>query len=96
MTSNQKQALDYINKYWAEKGHSPSYRDISSVTRGGLGNAFKIVNDLQQRGFIHIDRGKARAIYPMNIWYKLRGQADGGNKTTRQTKTEEPPEETGA
>ena len=73
MTPNQKKALDYINKYWAEKGYSPSYRDISHVTNGGLGNTHKIVNDLYQRGFIHIDRGKARAIYPMDVWHKLRG-----------------------
>ena len=53
MTPNQKQALDYISKYWAEKGYSPSYRDISSVTRGGLGNAHKIVNDLYL-SLIHI------------------------------------------
>ena len=75
MTSNQKQALDYINKYWAEKGHSPSYRDISSVTRGGLGNAFKIVNDLQQRGFIHIDRGKK--LGPKSAWAGMKKKRRG-------------------
>ena len=96
MTPNQKKALDYIKQYWVEHGFSPSYRELDSVTHGGLGNTHKIVNDLYQKGFIHIDRRKQRAIYPMSVWYELRGQIDGGNKAQGQAEAEEPQEKTGA
>lgn len=73
MTPQQKQALDYIQQYWQQHGYSPSYRDISFGISTGLGHAHEVVNGLQEKGFIHIDRRKARAIYPMDVWFKLRG-----------------------
>ena len=38
----------------------------------GARRMYEIMNGLQRKGFIHIDKGKARAIYPMDVWHKLR------------------------
>ena len=72
MTPQQKQALDYIQQYWQQHGYSPSYRDISFGINTGLGHAHEVVGGFREKGFIHIDKGKARAIYPMDVWHKLR------------------------
>jgi len=74
MTPSQKQALDYINHYWQENGYSPSYRDISGNIGTGLSHVHEIINGLCRKGFLHIDKGRARAIYPIDIWHKLRDQ----------------------
>ena len=75
MTSNQKQVLDYIRQHWKQHGYSPSYRDISVETGKALSYIYKVVDALHGRGFIYLDRGRARSIYPIDVWHELRGRS---------------------
>jgi SOS-response transcriptional repressor LexA len=72
MTSNQKQALDYIRQYWKQHGYSPSYRDVSIGTGKALSYTHKAVDVLHERGFIHVVRKRVRSIYPVDVWHELR------------------------
>ena len=74
MTPYQKKALEYLNRYWDNHGHSPSYRDISYSINTGVSHCHEIINGLVERGFVYVDRKKARAIYPIDVWHKLRGE----------------------
>lgn len=73
MTPRQRDALEFISSYWAKHNCSPSYREIGDAIKGCLSHAHHTVNTLKTRGFLYVDRGRARAIYPMDVWRKLRG-----------------------
>ena len=96
MTPNQKKALDYLKMFWKRNGHSPSYREMSYGINIGVSYLYEIMNGLHRKGFIHIDRGTVRGIYPMEVWNSLRGEEDVRRKEKDQAKTEEPQEETGS
>jgi len=96
MTPNQKKALDYLKVFWKRNGHAPSYREMSYSTNIGVSHLYEIMNGLQRKGFIHIDRGTSRGIYPMEVWNSLRGEVDVRYKEKEQAKAEEPQEEAGS
>ena len=78
MTPRRKDALEFIASYWKENGYSPSYREIGNAIKGCLSHAHHTVDILKDRGFLYVDRGKARAIYPVEVWHRLRGEKDNG------------------
>lgn len=90
MTPYQKKALVYLKSYWHTHGCSPSYRDISYGISTGVSHAHEIINGLCEKGFVHVDRRKARAIYPIDIWHQLRGE-ENGKPPKEQVKAPEPP-----
>ena len=65
ITKVQKQTLDAIKHFIETEGHAPSFQDIADsfytdyTTRG---RAYKVVQDLKQRGHLTITEGKARSI----------------------------------
>jgi SOS-response transcriptional repressor LexA len=77
MTPHQRDVLQFIKTYWEENKYSPSYRDIAGAIKGGLSHAHHTVNILKSRGFLFVDRGKGRAIYPIEVWHRLRGEKGG-------------------
>ena len=83
MTRQQKKSLQYLKGYWSARGYSPSYREISSYINTGVGHAHKIINGLVEKGFIHVDRGRARSIYPIEVWQKLRGEEGAATSRAR-------------
>lgn len=63
LTQRQKEGLDFIRKYVAANGFTPSYSEISI----GLGfksksNASRIIDDLVRRGYLIRDPQHARSI----------------------------------
>jgi SOS-response transcriptional repressor LexA len=80
MTPQQKKALQYLKSYWSEKGYSPSYREISSSINSGVSHTHEIIDRLVRKGFVHVDRGMARSIYPIEVWQKLRGEVERNEK----------------
>jgi SOS-response transcriptional repressor LexA len=83
MTSNQKQVLDCIRQYWKQHGYSPSYRDISVETGKALSYVYKVVGVLYERGFIRVDRKRARSIYPIDVWHELRDRSGAETEKTQ-------------
>ena len=77
MTPHQRDVLQFIEKYWEENKCSPSYREIGEAIKACLSHAHHTVNTLKSRGFLYVDRGKRRAIYPIDVWHKLRGEENG-------------------
>ena len=73
MTPSQKRALEYLTQYWDKNGYSPSYRDIARNINTGVSHCHELISGLVDRGFVHVDRMRARAIYPIDVWHKLRG-----------------------
>ena len=71
MTPRQRSVLDYIEDYWEKHDYGPSYRDIAEWLGISPSATFRIVNILGKRGILHVQHGKARAIYPMGIHKKL-------------------------
>ena len=71
MTPRQRSVLDYIETYWEKHDYGPSYRDIAEWLGISPSAIFGIVDTLGKRGILHVQHGKARAIYPMGIHKKL-------------------------
>lgn len=76
MTKKQQQVLNFIEKFWETHEYSPSYREISEVEGTTLSQTHAIVSALSERGFIHTEKGRARAIYPIPVWRCMRHEAD--------------------
>ncbi len=67
MTKLQKQVLDFIKKFLAENGHSPSYSEIAAFMGvASKGSVHRIVCALSDRGFIQYRYGRARSIVVVN------------------------------
>ena len=71
MTPRQRSALSYIETHWEKHDYGPSYRDIAQWLEISVSGAFKIVDALGRKGFLHVQHGKARAIYPVAAYKKL-------------------------
>ena len=71
MTPRQRSVLDYIETYWEKHDYGPSYRDIAEWVGISPSAVFGIVDILGKKGVLHVQHGKSRAIYPMEIHKKL-------------------------
>jgi SOS-response transcriptional repressor LexA len=76
LTRKQRQVLNFIERFWEEHDYSPSYREISDVEGTALSHTYAIVSALTDKGFIHKERGRARAIYPIPVWRHMRHETD--------------------
>ena len=76
MTKKQLQVLNFIERFWETHKYSPSYREISEMEGTALSGAHAIVSALSEKGFIHTEKGRARAIYPIPVWRCMRHEAD--------------------
>ena len=71
MTHRQKETYDFIRKYWAEHGLSPTYREIATaIGASGPGVAFTLVAALEERNWVRVGyrntpTASARAIIPI-------------------------------
>ena len=76
MTPRQKQALDFIKKFWQDNGYAPSYEEMKE----GLGMKSKssvaaVIDRLEERGFIVRVPNLARSIRPKEPVKKGKGKA---------------------
>lgn len=63
LTPPQKKILDYLQHYFLEKGHSPSYREIcKAVGISSTGHLSHHLKALQQANYIHRDKNNSRTI----------------------------------
>jgi repressor LexA len=63
MTKKQKETLDFIREFWADKGYAPSYDDIADAvglrSKSGIN---RLISALKERGWIDYIPNKARSI----------------------------------
>ena len=65
LSKKQKNVLDFIEKYFNDKGYSPSYEEIgAALGLSSKSTVFKHIKSLKERGFIDTIPGKKRSIYP--------------------------------
>ena len=71
MTPRQRNVLDYIETYWEKYDYGPSYRNIAEWMGISPSAVFNIVDILGRKGVLHVQHGRARAIYPIEVHKKL-------------------------
>jgi SOS-response transcriptional repressor LexA len=81
MTPIQQKTLKFIEAFWEEHDYSPSYREISHHTQKVLSNVYRVVDNLVQRGFLVTEKGRQRAIYPVDVH---EGLTPGISETTKR------------
>ncbi len=65
LSEKQKNVLDFIEKYFNDKGYSPSYEEIgAALGLSSKSTVFKHIKSLKERGIIDTIPGKKRSIYP--------------------------------
>lgn len=65
LSKKQKNVLDFIEKYFNNKGYSPSYEEIgNALGLSSKSTVFKHIKSLKERGVIGTIPGKKRSIYP--------------------------------
>jgi len=62
VTYKQKITLDFIKKYWKDKGYSPSYQDIANHMKISTSTVKLHVSNLAKRNMISKIPGAARSI----------------------------------
>ncbi|MGO9482134.1 MAG: transcriptional repressor LexA [Candidatus Kryptoniota bacterium] len=62
ISERQKETLGFIERFTKERGYSPSIREIAVGTEVTIGAVQKILNKLQEKGFIRKDAGLSRGI----------------------------------
>lgn len=62
LTKRQREALDFIRAYSAERGVSPTFGEIASYMGKGKSDIFRILTGLEERGAIRRMRNRARSI----------------------------------
>ena len=75
MTKRQQQVLSFVRKFWEKNNHSPSYREIANEMGTHPSNAYRIIRSLTDDGFLYTPPGRARSIYPPEVWASLRGKS---------------------
>ncbi len=65
LTSQQSAVLGIIERYFAVHGTGPTYREIATRFGCCKSNAFRIVTDLQERGFVSCAHGRRNSIFPL-------------------------------
>lgn len=79
LTATQRKALDFIVSYQRENdGMSPTFREISVAVGHALpepGAAHRILDCLEERGFIKRKRARQRAITVLKRWHPGARQA---------------------
>lgn len=79
LTRQQHVALMAIKKCWDETGSSPSYREImSAVGLRSLSGVVRLVNGLEERGFIRRRPRRAHAIEVLRLPHDGRAVLVGG------------------
>ena len=71
MTPRQRNVLDYIEAYWEKHDCGPSYREIGKWAGISHSVVYYIVDTLRKKGVLHVQHGRARSIYPVEIYKKL-------------------------
>lgn len=63
LTQQQSHLLGFIKRFSADNGFSPSYRQMmAALELKSVSGASRLVDALEERGFIHRMRDRARAI----------------------------------
>jgi len=62
VTYKQKITLDFIKKYWKDKGYSPSYRDIADNLKISPSSVKWLVKSLVKRNMVSQIPSSARSI----------------------------------
>jgi SOS-response transcriptional repressor LexA len=62
MRSRKLQALDFVKRYWARWGHSPTYSEIAAEIGVSSQRARELVVQLSDERQLEILRGKTRGI----------------------------------
>jgi len=63
LTKRQKEILDYINEFIADKGYAPSYREIGQYFNlSSSATVAEHVQTLQNKGYLKTDPNEARSI----------------------------------
>jgi repressor LexA len=63
LTKRQREIIDFIDRYLAEKKHSPSYRDIQRhFNFSSIGSVYNHVQALKKRGILPTDTQRPRSI----------------------------------
>ena len=73
MTKRQRQALSFVITFWEQNEHSPSIREVGDALETSPSNAYRIIRSLVDNGFLFMPPGRARSIYPPEVWARLRG-----------------------
>lgn len=66
LTARQRQVLNFINSFVREKEYSPSLKEIAQELKtSNLSTAQYFVEQLEEKGYLKRDEGKARGITPL-------------------------------
>lgn len=61
MTPRQRQALDFITRYSADHGYSPSYREIADALGfANVSGSYRVVHGLLQRGYLKREHSSSK------------------------------------
>lgn len=72
LTEKQKEALDFINSFYREKGYAPSLKEIAGfLETENLSTAQYYVEELEEKGYLRKDSNKARGITPVPNQYAI-------------------------
>lgn len=67
LTAKQRQVLNFINSFVRERGYSPSLREITQELKtSNLSTAQYYIEQLEEKGYLKKDEGKARGITPLH------------------------------
>lgn len=62
LTRKQKDVLDWIKQFFANQEIFPTYEEIGKEFSISVGNVFRFINILEEKGYIERDATKAPAI----------------------------------
>jgi len=66
LTARQRQVLNFLNSFIREKGYSPSLKEIAQELKtSNLSTAQYYIEQLEEKGCLKKDEGKARGITPL-------------------------------
>lgn len=57
-----RRVVEFVDRYWEEKGYAPSFDDISLFMNINKSNVHRLVHSMQDRGLVHMMPKNARTI----------------------------------
>ena len=62
LTDRQREMLEFIKQYIAEKGYPPAYREIGAALGVDPGSIYQKIVALEKRGYLRLKPGEPRTL----------------------------------
>ncbi|MFC1632745.1 transcriptional repressor LexA [Patescibacteria group bacterium] len=63
LTKKQRQVLDYVQEFTADKGYAPSYREIADNFKlSSVATVHEHIRNLEKKGFVSCENNEARSL----------------------------------